>query len=477
MKGSKYLAKNIGLLTISQFGTKMLGFFLIPLYTNVLSTSEYGTYDLFNSTISLMIPILTLNICDSTLRFSIDEQNDKKDIYSISLFRFNISILIVMLAIIINWIFNFFPIVNDFSFLFFLMFVGTSFNSIMTYFARGIDCVKEVAISGAISSALILLLNILFLVPLHMGLLGYFLANISGIFGQSLYLFLAVKGWRYVKLSKLNPKMHKEMVAYSQPMIVNNISWWVNNVSDRYVVTWLCGIAANGIYSVSYKIPSILTIVQSIFNQAWTLSAIRDFDPNDENGFFTGMYNSYNVCMTIICSMLIVASRIIAKFLYAKDFFIAWKYVPFLLISVVFGALSGYIGGIFGAVKDTKIFAQSTFASAIVNIVLNIILVSKIGVVGAAISTAISYLVTWIIRIVSVRKYIKLKLNLFKDCISYLILVIQSIILYIMDDSIAFYTVELAFIVLILIIHRSQMQSIYAKLRKMIGGKLNYAKQ
>ena len=283
-----------------------------------------------------MIPILTLNICDSSLRFSIDNENDNKDVFSISIFHFFVSVLIIAGIIVLNKWLNVIPMINDYAQLFFWLFCATALNGILTYFARGIDCVKEVAISGIISSLLMFSLNILFLLPMHMGLLGYFLANIIGIMGQTIYLFVAIKGWKYCKVNKFNSRLHKNMLKYSEPMIVNNIAWWINNVSDRYIVTWFCGIAANGIYSVSYKIPSILNIFQSIFNQAWTLSAVKDFDPEDKNNFFSTMYNIYNICMVIVCSFLILTSRIIAHLLYAKDFFEAWKCVPFLLIAVVF---------------------------------------------------------------------------------------------------------------------------------------------
>ena len=55
------------------------------------------------------------------------------------------------------------------------------------------------------------------------------------------------------------------MLKYSCPLIANTVAWWITNASDRYVVMWLCGTAANGIYSVAYKIPSILNILQSFY--------------------------------------------------------------------------------------------------------------------------------------------------------------------------------------------------------------------
>ena len=79
----KYLIKNMGLLTLSSFATKLLSFFLVPLYTSVLSTGEYGTYDLFNTTIGLLFPILTLDIQEGVLRFALDKDNDNRDVFAI----------------------------------------------------------------------------------------------------------------------------------------------------------------------------------------------------------------------------------------------------------------------------------------------------------------------------------------------------------------------------------------------------------
>ena len=75
-----YLLKNIGLLTLSNFATKLLSFFLVPLYTNILTTTEYGTYDLFNTTIGVLIPILTLNIQEAVMRFLLDSKYNRKSI-------------------------------------------------------------------------------------------------------------------------------------------------------------------------------------------------------------------------------------------------------------------------------------------------------------------------------------------------------------------------------------------------------------
>lgn len=77
----KYLIKNTGILTISSFSTKILTFLMVPLYTSVLTTEEYGTYDLAVSTVSLLIPILSVNIVDGVMRYSMDSRYDRADIF------------------------------------------------------------------------------------------------------------------------------------------------------------------------------------------------------------------------------------------------------------------------------------------------------------------------------------------------------------------------------------------------------------
>ena len=425
----KYLLKNIGLLTLSSFATKLLSFFLVPLYTNILTTTEYGTYDLFNTTIGVLLPILTLNIQEAVMRFSLDSKYDKKSIVTVAARYLMVSNVIVIGGLLLNTIFNISIIVKQYSIYFFLMFLSQSLSGMITMYIRGIDKIADLSVSSLIASAITICLNVSFLAFFHWGLVGYFLANILGPLFQSVYLIFKAHIIKDLSFEKKYKNETKEMIGYSKPLIANSIAWWVNNASDRYIVVFFCGLAENGIYSVASKIPSILNIFQTIFNQAWTLSAVKDFDSEDNSGFFTNTYKAYNCMLTIICSGIILTDQILAKFLYAKDFFIAWKYVPWLTIAILFGALSGYIGGFFAAVKDSKIFSKSTVYGAITNIILNLLLTPFIGALGAAIATTGSYIEVWLFRYIHSKKYIRIRINLIRDIISYALLIFQSILL------------------------------------------------
>lgn len=467
MNRYKYLFKNIGLLTISQFGTKLLSFFLVPLYTSVLTTAEYGTYDLINTTISLLIPILTLNIVEASLRFSIDKNCDKKAVFSISLSFVRKGTILILFFLLVNHIFSLIEFIDDYSLLFFLLFFSAALNGVITYFARGIDRMADVSISGILCSAVIIGLNILFLIPLKLGINGYILATIIGSLSQSLYLWVRLKAWNYVSWGDYDSKLKKSMLAYSKPLIVDSIAWWITGTSDRYIVAWMCGRAANGIYSVGYKIPSILNIFQTIFNQAWMLSAVKDIDLEDRNGFFSRMYNLYNFSMVLLCSGLIVVARFTARILYAKDFYEAWKYAPFLLMAIVFGSISGYITGVFSAVKKSEIIAQTTVVGAVSNLVMNIIFVSVSGAFGAAIATVISYAIVWGIRIVYLKRYMKIKLYLFRDVVSYLILTIQAILLLLFQkESIHLYLMEIVLFLVLIVLYAREAGDCWKSVKK-----------
>lgn len=451
----KYLLKNMGLLTLSNFGTKLLSFLLVPLYTSILTTEEYGAFDFVNTTVTLLIPIFTLDIIDSVVRYSLDEKQDKGKVFTVGVKLTLQSCAPVILFMFANRILNFMPVLNQFFWCFFIYYMAYAINQLMIYFVRGMDDVLDLSISSIVSSVVMLSLNVFFLVILKIGVYGYFAAYILSQFASALYIIIRLKAWRYLNFRSNYGSLQKEMTDYSKPLILNMISWWVNSASDRYVVSWICGLGANGLLAVGNKIPSILNIFQSIFTQAWQLSTVKSFDPDDKGGFFSNIYTIYNFIMVEMCAVLILLDKPLARFLYAKDFFAAWKYVPFYLIAIVFGAVSSFSGGIFQAVKDSKAQSTTTIIGAVCNIITNLILVYFIGAVGAAVATAISYIVVWALRLYMIKKYIKLRINFKRDLVAYILLFLETTLLLCLEESLALYITMLIIVLIILIMYFS----------------------
>lgn len=425
-----YLFKNTGLLMLSNFSSKILVFLLVPLYTSVLTAEEYGSYDLLYTTMLMLLPILTANITDAIMRFTIsaDKQTQSRTL-AVGVKYVLISIVLLVVGTLAVTAITGSQMLRQYQVPFMLLYVCYLLQQVTVQFAKGIDDISGLAISGVLGTVTMLGSNLYFLLVAKLGLYGYFYANILAALVPALFLIVHGKMYRYLSWKEgafQKTDQEKQMLRYCVPLTMNTLSWYINGVSNRYVITWICGIAANGIFSVAYKIPAILNAVQTIFIQAWQLSAIREYDPEDKDGFFSVTYQGCHSVMVVLCSSIIVGTRILAKILFAKEFYAAWVYVPALLLYIVFNTLSGTIGTVFAAVKDSIAPTKSGIAGAVANVVLDIILVFAIGVHGAAIATVVSSVVIWVMRMLYARKYIKLNIDLRKHIAEYALLILQA---------------------------------------------------
>ena len=190
---NKSLLKNIGIFTIGSFGTNIVSFLMIPLYTAMLNTAEYGTVDLISSTAALLTPILLLSIQDATLRFGMDPTYKKEDVLSTSI---NITIkgsALLLISLIVIDILNLFNIPTFyFAFLFFL-FVFGALNNILNLYLKAKNKATVIALSGILCTLISCSSNVLLLLVFKLGIIGYILSNTIGIFSQIVYQLVAGK--------------------------------------------------------------------------------------------------------------------------------------------------------------------------------------------------------------------------------------------------------------------------------------------
>lgn len=463
----KYLANNIALFSVSNFVSKILVFLLVPLYTSTLTTKEYGIVSVMQVTMLLLVPALTINIGEGALRFALEREEKRGAILRIGLKYTAVAALIVAAGCILATLFV--PtLLKKYLIFFIFLFAMNALYEFLVLFFQGSEMVP-IVVCGSIFCTLVMIgSNLLFLLVLKIGLNGYLLAQIlSFAMGATLMLLLSAKQIHMQNRIK-DQELEAEMLAYGKPLILYSTSSWINNASDRYIVTAMCGSAVNGVYGVAYNIPAILTVFQRIFAQAWQMSATKSHKDEDSGTFFSTMYQTYQAFMVLGCSFLIMITRLLAGFLFQKDFYEAWRFVPPLLISIIFGALTGFLGSICLAHKDSKSMGIATGIGAAVNIVLNILSIPYLGALGAAIATAISYYLMYLIAFLLIRKHVKLSVNLIRDYASYVIVVIQSVLI-INEVKYAYPIVIVLFVALILL----YLREAYA-----IAGKLlQYVKQ
>lgn len=462
-KNSKYgdLSKNTILFTINSFGSKVITFLLVPLYTHVLSTSDYGKADLMSSTALLLIPLLTLNIQDAVLRFSLDKTKDAKKVISAGFTINSIAMCFLALALLLLSGFGVLKFENEYIFFLFLSFAFGGIQNSLQMYLKAMDRVKVLVYSGIASTFLTCISNLLLLLVFRIGVLGYLISNLVGHFVAIVIMFFFGKIGNDISL-KSDTKLIKDMLVYSAPLAINSVAWWINTASDKYIVTFFCGVAINGIYSVAYKIPSILSTLQTIFYNAWSVSAITEFDKDDKDGFIGNVYSLFVCVSTIGGAFVLILNKVLARLMYANDFYEAWKCVPFLLLGVLFNGMALFEGCLFTAVKNTKSVSKTTLIGAIVNTVLNFALIPFIGAIGAAFATMIGYFTVWIVRTISLRQIIRMRVNWARHNICISILAVQSFLA--LNQNIITLSCQIICLVMLLVLQYSSIKKVFLKM-------------
>ena len=410
MNREKQLVKNTAIITIGKIGTQFVSFFLLPLYTKLLSTEEYGIVDLLNTYITLLVPIVTLQIEQSLFRYLIDyreDENGKKKIITTVILSVIVQCLIYLGIYIIIGRF----IQNEYKYFLATNVVACIFSSIMLQISRGLGDNLTYTKGTFISAISIILFNILFIVGFNMGAYGMIISSLISNLLSATYIFIKKKVIKYIDIKTLNLKKLKEMYKYSVPLIPNAISWWVVNASDRTIITTVLGTSANGIYSAANKFSNLFIVFYNIFNITWTEAAAVHINDQDKEEFFSKIINTSFRIFSCIGLLIIAIMPFLFNILINEKFGEAYYQIPILMLSTLFNIVVGLFSVVYVAKKLTKEIAKTSIISAMINIISNMLLIRYIGLYAASISTVIAYFVMAITRYFDIKKYIKIKIS------------------------------------------------------------------
>ena len=432
MGRNKEFAKNTALLFIGKFATQFISFFLLPLYTRRLITSDYGYVDLIQTYISLFVPILILRIDSAVFRFLIDKRNDekgkKKEISNI-LFILSITTLIaISISAILLYLFK----IKYFIYVL-INIVVLMVSNVFLQILRGLGKNKEYSIGSIITGSTTLLLNVLLILKYNFNassiLISSSVANIICI----IYIIFVARLFKYINFKEVDKKEIKNILGYSIPMIPNSLSWWIVNVSDRTIISSFLGTAINGIYAVSCKFSNILNSVFMIFNMSWQETASLHINDEDKEDFFSSIINNLLFLFASMSLFIVVVLPFIFNFVIGNDYLSSYKYIPILLYTNIWSVLIGLIGGIYVAKKQTKQIANTTIISAIINLIVHFALIKFIGLYAACISTLVSYVAMGIYRYFDCKKLVNIKININKSII-FTMVFIGSSALYLINN-------------------------------------------
>ncbi|MCI8569010.1 MAG: oligosaccharide flippase family protein [Bacilli bacterium] len=410
MNKKKQLVKNTIIIFFGRVCTQLISFFLLPLYTSYLNTSEYGIVDLIQTYVTLFVPIITLELEMSIFRYLVDARSSKKEtnklisnnffVLFVSLFIFTCLYLIIncFINIPFRWI-----ILIDV----FVCVLSGNFLQI----ARGFGKTLDFSISCILTGLTTVISNIILIIFFHMGAEGMIISMALANGVCSLYLFIRLKLYSKIKLQKVDFKLLKEMYKYSLPLIPNGISWWIVNVSDRSIISWILGAGANGLYAISNKFPTIISSLTGIFNLSWAESAALHINSKDRDEFFSDITNTVIKLFSALGVGMIACMPFVFPILIDQKYLEAYNYIPFLILGTVFNVVICLYSQVYLAKKLSKQVATTAIIGAIINVIINFLLIRKLGLYAASLSTAISYFVMMLYRHFDLKKYINIKIE------------------------------------------------------------------
>lgn len=408
MNQKSQLVKNTMIIAIGKLSTQIISYLLLPLYTYKLSPAEFGTYD-FVCTLSLFLcPIITLLMEESMFRFLIDansKEQARKVISQTIIYTLIGTVIFIPIAIAIMLFSSEYEPMMIFAVISFVIsniMIGLS-NSL----ARGLSKLKLYSFSNFILGIGTIILNIIFIVALKSGAEGLLWANTIANSLTAVVIFIKLRLWNYI--GKLNKKLMKSMIKYSVPLVPNSISWSIINMSDRIFLTQIIGSAANGIYAMANRFPNIINVLYGYFNTAWKESAARIVKDENKNRHYNSIYHDTKRFLYSVTLCLIASMPFIFPILINKSYEEAYIYIPIVMIATYYSNLASYFGGIFSAYKDTKIMGTTTIVAAIINLIIDLLLIKHCQIYAACISTLIADLIVYFYRKRRLRRYIKLK--------------------------------------------------------------------
>ncbi len=400
------LLKSTFVYAIGNVSSKLISFLLVPIISFYLTKSDLGIYDLVITGLNLLVPIFTIQISNGVYRWLLDFNRKIKISRRVIFTGLIINLIGIFLFAVLYLIFyKLFNIVLD-PLIAILLVASNSLFTFFQFVIRGIAKNKFFSISGIVNSVFLLLFNTILLAYFKLGLNSLFYAIIFSNLIATLYLIIKIDFRDFFSFSFLNGKIAKRMANYSVPLIPNQISWWLINASDKFIILAVLSTEMNGIYAISSRFPSIMILLNSIFIMAWQDYTITD-KKNDisEN---TKIFNRYMTLQFSLLFILVPTSEFLVKALVDHKFYESYKYMPLLYLSVVFSSLAGYYGAIYLRSKNTKGIFFTSFLGGIINVIIAYTLMPVIGLYASCWGSVISFMVVLALRIHQTKETINL---------------------------------------------------------------------
>ncbi|PKY74081.1 hypothetical protein CYJ23_10850 [Actinomyces oris] len=402
-----FLLGNTLVFALGGLAIKAVSLVLMPLYTTALTAGEYGTAELLNSAIEIVLPLLSAGVVEALYRFSIDDDVPKDELFAGSLVVLGGGVVCAGVACALGRVLWNMEHAGSF----FVLFCSVCVFKATTQLARGLGHVRRFVAYGLINALAMVVSTYLLLVRAHLGVEGYLWSFTIGYLVGGLVAFLGSAEYRLLAPFRVDRDLLRRMLVYSLPLVPNLLSWWLVSVSGRYVVLWGSGVVAAGLFTAASKMPALVNIVASVFQQAWQYSTAREIDSPDRGAFFGVVMRGYSLATLTVAGLVIALNRPISRVMLQAEFAEGWRYVPLLMLVASFGVISIFFESFYQALKNSGVLMASTALGAGVNVVLGVALVPFMGPWGAGLAGAVAYMLVLVVRARDLRRRINLPID------------------------------------------------------------------
>ena len=416
MDKQKELLKNTAIIAVGKICTQFMSFLLLPLYTSVLSTEEYGTVDLFVTYTSLLLPVVLFQVDQALFRFLIDARGDREksaEVISTAVF-FALAQSLSLTAVFS--LVQFF-VTSPYQWLLLLNILASVFSNMALQLARGFGDNITYSLGSFLSAFFQIAGNIVFLLPLSMGVYGMLWATILSHFLTGLFVFVRERLHRYLAPSFFRKPTLKQILRYSLPLVPNALCWWALNASDRVIVLFFLGRVFNGLLSVGHKLSSVYIMIYNLFNLSWTESASLHMNDADRDAFFQKvilkMFDFFMCLGIALIAFIPLAFPLLVNAKFAE----AYALIPAFVIASMFNVVVGLYSVIYVALRKTNEIAKTSLFAGIINVLSHLALIRWIGLFAAPVSTLIAFASMALFRYFDIQKYMSVKLNPYKVCL------------------------------------------------------------
>ena len=383
---------------IGTFGSKVIYFLLVPFYSFFLSKSELGIYDLILASLTIITPIITIQISEAVYRELLDPYipNQKSSqAFSSGLSLVFIGLLLfVAAAFIIKQFF-------DFKILYELILIQSSFTFYIFFqqTLRGLSLNKEYALMGAMNAFLLIFFTIGLICFSRIELSNVILAIACAQIISITYAAYKINFFKLLDFKNISKEKVYQLLNYSFPLLPNTLSWWLIDLGSRYIILFFIGLEENGLYAVAARYAGIIALVNSIFILSWQdyviNSKLKISSNKKKLSLSLNLFVAFQIGLVILLTSF---SKELIFYTTPVAFHDAANYLPILLISSAFASFCGFYGAFYLKEKRTRKIFTTTFIGSIINIIFCIALINYFSLYAVAAASFVGFFVTFLIR-------------------------------------------------------------------------------